>query len=204
MKEEVGGITLGDLKKWPLSTRVMIGLSVLVLFVVYVFYPVYPTVTGKSLAGWTLLACNGSKGFLHGRLVPLIFPWMIWWAWKCRQEEVMKPSYWGLIWLGVGLWLFWASARVVQARWAMAGAPLVVIGVGQYLFGWRIAKAVVFPAFFLWFAIPIPGLVGWVDQQAVMWLVPSTHQAGLFLGMDVVREGGVLIVGERELWIGSL
>ncbi len=196
-------ITFGNLQRWPLSVRVMIGVAVASLVGIYLFYPAYPTVTGKSLWGWTWAACNSANGFLHGRLALLIFPYLVWWAWKCRQEEVVKPSCLGLIWLCLGLLLFWASMRVIQPRWALAGMPFLTIGLVHYLFGGRIARAFVFPAFFLWFTIPIPGVLGWINQHAFSWLVPLTHQAGLRLGMDVVKEEGVLSIGDRDLWIGG-
>ncbi len=193
MKEEVGDITLGDLKKWPLSVRVMIGLGMVVFFVIFAFYPAYPMTAGRSLVGWTWAACNSYNGFLHGRLVPLIFPWMIWWAWRCRKEEVVKPSYWGLIWVCFALILFWASMRSVQPRWALFGMPLLVIGLAQYLFGGRIAKAVVFPAFFLWFAIPVPGLEAFLRGQWTEDVIEVAVMVGGWCGMSLVRQGRTVI-----------
>jgi hypothetical protein len=182
---------LKDFVRWPGSVRLMIGVVVVLLFGVYFFYHAYPAATGRSLAGWTWLACNGYNGFLHGRLVPLLFPWMIWWAWKCKREEVVRPSYWGMVWLVLGMVMFWASMRLVQPRWAMFGAPFVVIGLGQYLFGWKVAKAVVFPAFFLWFAIPVPGLESWADNWGRPLMAKSTIELGGWLGMDISPSGEV-------------
>ena len=188
-------MTLGDLKRWPLSVRVMIGVAVALLFGIFAFYPGYSAAAEKSLAGWTWAACNSSNGFLHGRLIPFVFPWMIWWAWWTRKDDVVKPSYWGLVWMCFALLLFLASMRAVQPRWALFGTTFLVIGLVQYLFGGRIAKAVVFPAFFLWFMIPIPGLEAVVMGNWQVSVTQASYEVGNALGMDLVLSGSTIEVG---------
>lgn len=189
---------------WSLSVRVMVGLALLLLTGIYFFHPAYPTIAWKSLAGWTWAACSSANGFLHGRLVPLIFPWLLWVAWRRNQEEAVKPSYWGLVWLGLGMLLFWASMRVVQPRWALFGAPFVVIGMTHYLFGGRIARGMAFPAFFLWFAMPVPGLEGWIDGWSRPILANATVLVGGWLGVDLASKGREVLSGDGSVLISML
>ena len=182
----------------------MVGVVCVTLLGIYLFYPAYSTATEKSLGGWTFAACNSQNGFLHGRLVPLIFPWLLWWAWRGKKDVVVKPSYWGLVGIVVGLVLFWASMPMVQPRWALFGVPFLLLGLGQYLFGWKVVRGLVFPAFFWWFVIPVPELEALFVGNVISWLVSSTHHVGLFFGLDLVREGGTVILGDRTLLIGGL
>ena len=173
---------------------------------IYVFYPAFPTVVGKSLGGWTMLACNSANNFVHGRLVPLIFPWMIWSVWRRNQETLLKPSYWGLVWLVVGFLTILAGMRVVQPRWALVGLPFVVMGFTHFLCGWRVTRAVALPSFFLWFMIPVPGLTAILSG----WFYPMAIEVILFLanfiGIKVVNEQDMtfLVRGESvRFWIES-
>ena len=196
MSEEEGSITLGEFRRLPLPARVMMGLVFLLIFFAYFFFPVKPVIDGHSLGGWAWEACNSSNGFLHGRLVVLIFPVLIWVGWMRSKGKVMEPSYWGGVWLVFGFLLFWAGLRVGQPRWVLAGAPLVVVGLAHDLFGWRVARSVLFPAFFLWFAIPIPGLEVFLESKMRVAAIDWSVGVGNFFGMGLEREGlGVEILG---------
>jgi exosortase len=200
---EEGLPTLGEFSKLPRLVHVLIGAVIVALLGIYFVFPAYPTVYGKSLAGWTWLACNSVNGFLHGRLVPLIFPWMIWWVWKEKKDELIVPSYRGLLFIGVALLLFLISMPIVQPRYALVGAPFLVIGLAHYLFGWRIAKAVIFPAFFLWFAIPVPGLERLIMGNWQVAITQLSYEVGNALGMDLVLNGGTIKVGDSSMNIAE-
>ena len=77
MREEEKSITLGEFGKLPLVARLMILATFLLLFCAYFFFPVKPEIYGHSIAGWAWKACNSSNGFLHGRLVVVIFPVLV-------------------------------------------------------------------------------------------------------------------------------
>ena len=163
--------------------------AVVVLMLFYFVYPAYPTVVGKSLAGWTWYACNGANNFLHGRFVPIAFGVMIWMAYQKTKNEVSESSYLGLPVLLLGLLFFLVSMRTIQPRLALIGAPFVVIGYTYYLFGFQIAKHVIFPSFFLWFSIPVPGLEAILTGNLQVLIVKACYNVGTFLGMDLVNSG---------------
>ena len=162
-------------------------------------YHAYPTIDGKSLAGWTWHACNSENGFLHGRIVFFAFPIMCWIMWARNKEKAIDPSYWGMIYLVLGMLFFWASMRIIQPRLALLGFPLLVIGFTHYLFGGKIAKQMLFPAFFLWLVIPVPGLNTALTGRAVVWTIEFCYQTGRFLGWDLTREGSTLIIQEKTM-----
>ena len=189
-----GRMTLSGIKDLPLPVRAM-GFGALgVLSLIYFVYPAYPTAVGKSLAGWTWFACNNDNNFFHGRFVPVAFGVMIWMAFQKTKRISAQPSYMGLPILLLGLFFFLVSMRTIQPRLAIIGAPFVVIGFTYYLFGFRIARHVIFPSFFLWFSIPVPGLEAILTGSLQTLIVKSCYNFGTFVGMDLVNSGADIFI----------
>lgn len=92
---------LRHLLTYPRSTLVLIFASAALLLYTFLFYPAYPTTTGKTLAGWTWTACSSHNGFLHGRLVPLFATTMLILAWDRNRTQPISPSYRGLFLLSI-------------------------------------------------------------------------------------------------------
>jgi len=181
----------------------MIIASVAAIVGMFLFYPFRPGVVGKTLVGWTWLACNNYSGYLHGRLVPLIFPWLLFVAYRRSRQLTLSPSYWGLICLSLGLFLFWAGLRATQPRICLLGIPLVIIGLTQYLAGAKIAGRTIFPAFFLYFAIPTPYIERFLSGQFQIFLTKTTYQIGLFLGSEISLQGlTIALANGTEIYFG--
>ncbi|YCM42303.1 exosortase/archaeosortase family protein [Verrucomicrobiaceae bacterium 227] len=206
-KPALAAPTLEQFGQLPKLAKFLITTSVLLLFYIYFFYPAFPTTTGKTLAGWTWAACNSYNGYLHGRLVPLFATTMLILAWRRNRTHPISPSYWGLISLLIGFFFFYAGVRAIQPRYALFGTPFVIIGLSHYLFGRKITKATLFPAFFLWFSIPIPGLEALISSKLAIPLVDIVYHTGRFLGMDLNRAGSTLSVQGATIefshgWLG--
>lgn len=195
--------TLAGIGRLPGSVRVMAFLSLGILLFLYFVYPAFPTTSGKSLAGWTWYGCNDKNGFLHGRFVPLVFVVMLWMAYQKTKNEVVKPCYGGLAILALGMIFFLLSMRTIQPRLALVGAPFVVVGFAQYLLGFRIARHVIFPAFFLWFCIPVPGLEMLLTGRLQNFIVKACHQIGTMVGMDLVRDGSTIYVSDSPVEVAG-
>lgn len=196
-QEIAGGetLTLGAIGSLPAATRAMGLASLGLLLLIYFVYPAYPTVVGKSLAGWTWYGCNGTNGFLHGRFVPGAFLVMLWMAWQRTKGEVVRPSSLGLVLLFLGFLFFLVSVRTIQPRLALVGAPFIVIGFTSYLFGFAVARHVIFPAFFLWFCIPVPGLETLLTGRLQILITKACFHVGTFLGMGLENVGANIYVG---------
>jgi len=197
------GLQLGEIRNLSVSTLAM-GLGALVvLLLMYTIYPAYPTTSGKTLAGWTWSACNAQNGFLHGRFIPVAFSVMIWLAWQKSKLERIKPSWWGMVALGFGLLLYLGSIRTIQPRLALMGIPFVIIGLTHFCFGFKIMKAVIFPAFFFWFTIPVPNLEAALTGNLQTLITKSCYHAGLLLGMDLTSSGSTITVKGTDLEIAG-
>ena len=197
------GLPLGGLRSLPAPTLAMALCAFVVLFLIYTVYPAYPTTPGKTLAGWTWDACNSQNGFLHGRFVPLAFLVMIWLAWQRCTLEQIKPSWAGIAALGFGLLLFLLSIRTIQPRLALIGIPFVIIGLAHFCFGFKIMQAVIFPAFFFWFTIPVPGLEAALTGNLQTFITKACYQAGTFMGMDLTSTGSTITVKGTDLEIAE-
>lgn len=152
---------------------------------------------------WTWIACNPINGFLHGRFIPVAFCAMIWIAWKNTKGEKISPSSWGLVALVFGLLLYLASIRTIQPRLALIGVPFVIIGITHYCFGWKITKSVIFPAFFFWFAIPVPGLETLLTGRLQILITKLCYHAGMLIGMDLTLSGSTVSVKGTDLEIAA-
>ena len=194
---------LCNIASFRTSTLAMGVGAIVTLFLMYVAYPAYPTATGKTLATWTWMGCNPINGFLHGRFIPVAFCAMIWIAWKNTKDEKISPSSWGLVALVFGLLLYLASIRTIQPRLALIGVPFVIIGITHYCLGWKITKSVIFPAFFFWFAIPVPGLETLLTGRLQILITKLCYHAGMLIGMDLTLSGSTVSVKGTDLEIAA-
>lgn len=196
-------ITLSGIKDLPMPMRAM-GFGALgVLIVIYFIYPAYPSFVHKTLATWTWGACNPISNFLHGRFVPVAFGVMIWMAFQKTRETSAKPSYLGLPILLFGLFFFLMSMRTIQPRLALIGAPLVVVGFTYYLFGAQIAKHIIFPSFFLWFSVPVPGLEAILTGNLQVLITKACYHTGIFFGMDLINTGADIYIGGSSVKVAE-
>lgn len=185
-------LRLRDLGRCSLLTPGIAGsLSALILAII-LFYLVFPEFQSRSLASWTWAACNPENGVLHGRLVPLVFVWMLRVAWLRKKNEILRPSTWGLALLAIGLLFFLVAMRLGQPRLALLGLPFVVLGLVQFWFGLGIARAAILPALFLWFMIPLPGLEAIVTGSWQVKIMNASYVLGNLLGLDLTMSGAGL------------
>jgi len=127
-----------------------------------------------------------SDTFAHGFL---IFPISLWLIWRNRAyifAAEVRPSYWGLpalLILGF-IWLLasYIGVLVVQQLCVVAMIPVLVLS----LLGWPITKRMMFPLFFLVFAVPM-------GEELVPYLIAFTADFTVAMietvGIPVYREG---------------
>ncbi len=189
-----GGLRLERAAKVAL---LVIG-ALLVYF--YGFYEAYPKANGNTLARWTWLSCNPMNDSVHGRAIPVIFAVMCWLSWKQARREVFKPfATLGLAGVAFGVGMFLLSIRTSQPRLALAGLPFLILGVTTHLWGLRVAKHFIFPAFIWYFAIPIPG----IQQATTILQVVVTKfcfMGGSAMGMPLVVDGNTISSVGENAW----
>ena len=186
---------LANLKSGSL---VPLGVSLALLLIFYTLIPVYPTYGKPSVFGWLTGAWNAETEFEHGWAVPVLFSVFMGMAWRQMKNVVISPSNLCLIVVLFGILMYIVSARTIQPRLAMFGLPFLIFGSFYFLYGWQVARFVLFPAFFWYFAVPMPGL-----QQAtnVLQLIvtKSSYEVGTLLGMNLVNTGNT-ITSATDSW----
>lgn len=132
-----------------------------------------------------------SDTYAHGLLVPPIVLWLVWRLRHRLVGLVPQPSALAVV-LMVGAALLWLLGDLVAVNAAtqLALTMLLVLAVPAVL-GWRVAWALLFPLFFMFFAVPIgdfmmPKLMEWTADFTVLALRLS--------GIPVYREGQQFVI----------
>lgn len=126
--------------------------------------------------------------FVHGWAVPVLFIYFVIRAWKPMALEQISRNRWGLLVAGFGVFLYVASARTLQPRVSQIGIPFLIFGGVLYVYGWRVARHMVFPAFFWWFGTHQPGIQQATNALQIL-VTKSCFHMGTFFGMDLVNSG---------------
>jgi len=170
--------------QWLIPASMAIG-------VLIVFYAVLDATSyhgGISLTAWIKGTWNSEAEFEHAWAVPILFIVFIKTSWKTMSEESINSSGIGLVFVSFGLLLYVASARAIQPRLAFIGLPFLIFGSVYFVYGWKVARHMLFPAFFWYFAIPMPAL-----QQATnvlqLFVSKSCYAVGSLVGMQLTLSG---------------
>lgn len=125
---------------------VLIGLAV--LFYRHTFSWLYDE--------WTVGGVlNRDNPYGHGFLIPLIAAFIVW----TRREHFKErhPSAFGVLVLILGAIAYLVGFYILDSRALVAlSLPIVLGGIVLSFWGWRTARAMAFPLFFLLFMIPPP------------------------------------------------
>lgn len=136
---------------------------------------------------------TSDEEFTYGFLIPPIAFAILWWRRAALRRSIGPGRAAGLVLVLGAIVLTLVSRRTgIHVLAGVAVSPLL-IGVAAYLWGWRAARIVAFPAGFLIFGLGLyRGLlnsVGFVLQDVT---AVGAGWAGHAIGLDVVRDGLVL------------
>lgn len=132
-----------------------------------------------------------SETFAHAFVVPPITLWLIW-----RQREVLKglqprPVPWMLLVMAALALLWWLGDQVsVNAVTQLTLTAMIVATVPTVL-GWQVARALMFPLGFLFFAVPIGEFL---TPTLVQFTADFTVAAVRLSGVPVFREGNQFVI----------
>ena len=148
---------LDQIRTWstrePLSALL---LAALVATLVYAF-AFLRLFTGGQLSTlvWAWQAWNPETNYEHAKLIPLIVGFLVWNARDKLKAAQVGSSRWGWLFIGFGLFLFFAGARTLQARLTLTSLPFLLFGIVLYVWGRQVARILLFPIAFLFFAVPL-------------------------------------------------
>lgn len=131
--------------------------------------------------------------FSHGFFVPLFSAFVIWQERSRFASVRVKPSWWGLLFLGVGLCMLVLGQMGAEIFLARASFLIVLAGLIVLFLGWSFFRAALFPWAFLFLMIPIPTIVFNQITFPLQLLASKAASTVLpWMGVPVLREGNVI------------
>ena len=146
------GIT-ESIRREPVSALLV---ATIVVTFVYFFGWLHLFTNGRlSTWTWAWQAWNPETNYEHAKIIPLVVAFLIWYDRDKLKNAPMGSSRWGWAFIAVGLFLFVAGARTLQARLTLTALPVLLFGAVLYVWGKAIARVLLFPIAFLLFMVPL-------------------------------------------------
>lgn len=165
-----------------------VGLCVAVIFWFYGIVPRFGPLRDVSTFGWLRSAWNGETDYEHGVLFPFVIVGLIVYKWRDLKAAATEGNLWGLAVVFIGVVFFAAGYRTLQPRITAGALPFLLWGSALYLWGWRVAKILLFPLFFFWLAVPLPSFQQATTKLQLIATSLAHHGSGLF-GVETYVEG---------------
>ena len=142
-----------SIRRDPLSA---VLLATIVATFIYFFGIVHLFTNGRlSMWTWAWQAWNPETNYEHAKFIPLIVAFLIWYDRDKLKNAPIGSSRWGWMFIGIGLFLFVAGARTLQARLTLTALPILLFGIVLYVWGKAVARVLLFPIAFLLFMVPL-------------------------------------------------
>ena len=97
----------------------------------------------------------------HGRLVPFLAAFLIWWNRKKIISQPLSTSWAAMIGVVMALVMHWVGMRGAQPRLSVLSLILLLWSLACLFIGWKRARYLIFPAAILLFMIPF----NFLEQQ---------------------------------------
>jgi len=179
-------------RRWRGQDFVKLGLLLGVAGTLYYFYFVTHICQDLPLSAWAWGRFDPAFNSEHGKLVPLIFAYLIWHHRGAIVKARKGGCNGGLIWVAVGCVIFALGARTLQGRLGMTAAPVLLYGIVLYLWGKEMARAVLFPIAFLVFMIPVSGPIDQATAHLQFLVVGIAQSVCGMVGIPLYAVGTTL------------
>ena len=153
------------------------------------------------VARWGDKISFGGADYSHGYIIPFVSLWLVWLK---RRDLAAAPK--AVNWLGLGvvvaaLFLHWIGAKMQQTRVSLFALILLTWGIPFLLYGWGVARHLLFPCAYLIFCIPL----NFLDVISFPLRVFATKVSVAILnglGIDVVRVGTQMMSAAGQFAFG--
>lgn len=133
--------------------------------------------------------------------VPLFSLYVLWTERDRLRDAIGSPSVIGSLFVLPALFFGFLGVRGTQLRLEIFGFSLLLFSLVWSFFGFRAARRVAFPVFFLWFCMPF---TTYLDTVTVyLRLFATSVAAGILdaLGADIVRTGTMISASDGSFGI---
>ena len=132
--------------------------------------------------------------YAYGQFLPLASLAALWWRRREIAEAPARADWRGVPVVALALALHWAGVLAQQPRISVAGLIVLLWGLPFLLYGFGVARWLLFPCAYLFLAIPL----NFIDSMtAPLRLFATAASAGLLngFGLEVQRVGSGLFSG---------
>lgn len=189
---------LGALERPELIQIGLVSVMIGLLFMLFhMLGNTVENVSSRSAFTWMVARWGDTISFgadySHGYFIPFVSIAVLWF----RRKEIFsvdtKVDWRGLVVVVGALCLHWLGAKMQQTRLSLMSLVLLIWGIPFYLFGWRLAKNLIFPCAYLAFCIPL----NFLDVIAFPLRIFSTKiSVGMLntFGIEATRSGTAILI----------
>src|ERR1700687_6175346 len=143
--------------EWEKRNPLAVALLFTIIGTLVYFFGFVKLFMNGNLSTWTWAwqAWNPETNYEHAKIIPLIVAFLIWYDRDKLKNAPIGSSRWGWLFIAIGLFLFVAGARTLQARLTLVALPVLLFGIVLYVWGKAIARVLFFPIAFLLFMVPL-------------------------------------------------
>jgi EpsI family protein len=148
---------------------------------------------GRSAIWWMVSRWLWAKTDMsHGWLIPLVSLYMVWKRRQALRDDPRRVNWWGGLVVVLSLLLYLAGLRVQQTVLVLLAGIGLLWGIPFLMYGWAVARMLLFPCGYLVFAIPMT----FMDYLTFpLRLVSSTVSVVLLNGFGIpVDQSGTAIM----------
>ncbi len=141
---------------------------------------------------WKSARIYGGTTLSFGWLVPVLTLILIWRDRATLRSLKARASGWGLALVVLALSLHWMGLRAQQTRFSLLALVLLIGAIPFYLYGWSIARRLLYPIGLLVFCVPL----NFLDVLTFPLMRFAAALAGGLLtglGLAVSRQGSMVI-----------
>ncbi len=181
-------------------------LSSTFLFSFLLFF--FPFDSGDSVARVPLgqalwIVCTatgpGTQDYTYCFLVPIIVVYLVFLKRKEIAQTPIKGSNWGILWIALGLFIFWLGARAGKQYAGCGGIQIIMLGVIILFFGRAMFRKLLFAWAFVAFAWPLTIMDTVVAFPLRMTVSQLAYTVLNLIGIHCVRSGTAIISAANPL-----
>ena len=179
----------GDSRATRLDMALRLGLAALAGVLLWYLFCLHGNTEdvaarGRSAIRWMVERWNGAGGDLsHGWLIPIVSGFVIWRMRAALLTEVRRPSLAGIVFVASAIVLHLVGMRIQQTRLSLVALVALSWSIPLLLWGWGVARRLVFPCAYLLFCIPY----SFIDNITLpLRLVATGLGAGILNGCGVM------------------
>lgn len=166
---------------------------ILIIGFLWIYFPILTNLFSE-------LTTNEDYSF--GLLIPVVSGYIVYLKWPQLLAGPWRPSWLGLIFLALGLFLTLFGQLTVSVFIQRFSFLMALVGLIFVFGGWSRFKQLGFPLLLL--ALMIPGPVAIMKQFTIPLQLTSSSLAASFLqmlGIPAVQQGNVIDLGRRQLQV---